>query len=164
MDISETKELYVAILLAAVILAFFSQSRFSKKKEQRFYAIPFAMSFTMSWFFYALNDVGYDYEEYCIIFDTVDFSTYNSLWIEPGYALLNATIKLFTKDSVIGIFIIKTLISVIVFYVIYDFRKKIDIAVSVLAYMSLMYLDSFCMIRIHLAVAILLLAIDIYIQ
>ena len=164
MDISETKELYVTILLTTVILAFFCQSRFSKKKVRGFYAIPFVLSFVTSWFFYAFNDVGNDYEEYCFVFDMVDFSTYNSLWIEPGYALLNAFIKLFTPNSVIGIAIIKTIISVLVFIVIYDFRKHIDISVSVLAYMSLMYLDSFCMIRIHLAAAIILFALDIYIN
>lgn len=163
MSKDDTVVLYILILFFSVFFAFLAQRK-SIRGLKGVNVFFFLLSFLIPWFFFVFNDISNDYEEYCYIYNTVSLDNFRGLWIEPGYALINAVLKLSVKDSVVGIVIIKTFIIALIFYVIYDYRFKIDVSLSVLAYLTLLYLDSFCMIRIHLAAALLLLAIALYVN
>ena len=92
----------------------------------------------------------------------VSWNNFASLWIEPGYALLNVVTKQFTTDPVVAIVLIKSLIIILFFKTIYDFSDRIDVGFSLLAYCTLAYFDAFCMIRIHLSAALILFGIDLF--
>lgn len=163
MSETNTKILYWIIVISSFVFAKLSQKKIvSHNTKHNFRILPFLISFVIPWFFFAFADISNDYDQYCYIFDTSELSNYNSLWIEPGYALLNALIKFITSDSATAISIIKTIELGIVFFVLYDYRKRVDISLAVWAYLSLSYLDSFCMLRINLSAAIILLALDFY--
>lgn len=162
MSASDTKLLYWAIVLVSFFFAFVSQRKNVKKNVYELNFVLFAISFAIPCFFFAVADISNDYEQYCYIFESSELTNFNSLWIEPGYALLNAIIKIFTNNSAVAISIIKILELSLVYYVIYDYRQKINVGLAVWAFLSLSYLDSFCMLRINLAAAIILVALDFY--
>ena len=127
-----------------------------------FKKIPFIFSFFISWFFFAFAGMSNDYLEYQHIFNVSQFNNFRKLWIEPGFALLNAIIKIFVSDPKVAIVFIKTIILILVYKVVYDYRHKVPVGMAILAYMCMAYLDAFCMIRIHLAAAVVLFAVDLY--
>jgi hypothetical protein len=127
-----------------------------------FRKIPFFFAFIIPWFFFAFAGMSNDIEEYRYIFEVSTFNNFTSLWIEPGFAALNALIKVFIKDSTVAVVIIKSIIMVLVYKTIYDYRKKVPVGLALLGYMCVAYLDAFCLIRIHLAAALVLFAIDLY--
>lgn len=165
MSKTETLILYISIIFVTFILGCNSQKRKILTigvDLTIFNKFSFFLAFLISWFFFAFAGMSNDYTEYQHIFDVSNIDNFNSLWIEPGYALLNAIIKLFIPNSQIAIIIIKTIILSLIYKVIYDYRKKVPVGLSLFAYMGLAYLDAFCMLRIHLAAALVLLAIDFY--
>lgn len=164
MSANETQALYIAIWLITIGFAFLCQKTVVVAGESKtlFRKLPFVISFFIPWFFYAFTDIGFDYATYSHIFDLVTWDNFYSLWIEPGYALLNLLIKTFTSDSVIGIIIIKTISMILVYAAIYDYRDKAHVGFAVMGYMSLLYLDSFCMIRINLAAGLIFYALSLY--
>lgn len=161
---SGTQVLYIALWLLTVGFAFLSQKNVivSGGSKTLFRKLPFCISFLIPWFFYAFTDISFDYSTYSRIYDLVTWNNFYSLWIEPGYALLNLLIKLFIKDSVTGIVIIKTISMLLIYAAIYNYREKSHVGFAVMGYMSLMYLDSFCMIRINLAAGLIFYALSLY--
>lgn len=149
--------LYFIICFSAWALGTLSQYRRKKVNKLFFFA-----AFFIVWFFYAFSKTGTDYEEYKYIFNLVSWDNFASLWIEPGYALLNVVIKQFTSDPVVAVVLIKTLIMILVFKTIYDFSDRISIGFSLLAYCTLAYFDAFCMMRIHLSAALILFSINLF--
>lgn len=164
MSVGATQVLYIAIWLLTAAFAFLAQKTVVVAGESKtvFRKLPFFISFLIPWFFYAFTEIGNDYDTYSRVFELVKWTNLDSLWIEPGYAVLNLIIKFFVKDSVTGIIIIKTISMLLIYATIYDYREKAHVGFAVMGYMSLMYLDSFCMIRINLAAAFILYAINLY--
>ena len=164
MSASATKVLYIAIWLLSFVFALMAQKTVlaDGKRKTIFQKFPFAISFLIPWFFYAFTDISHDYDTYASIYEFVTWGNFDALWIEPGYAVLNLLIKFFVKDSVAGIIIIKTIHMLFVYATIYDYREKAHVGFAVLGYVSLMYLDAFCMIRINLAAALILYAMSLY--
>lgn len=154
---SNTLLLYLIICFNAWAFGTLSQYRNKKINKLFFFA-----AFFFVWFFYAFSKTGTDYGEYKYIFNVVSWNNFASLWIEPGYALLNVVTKQFTTDPVVAIVLIKSLIIILFFKTIYDFSDRIDVGFSLLAYCTLAYFDAFCMIRIHLSAALILFGIDLF--
>lgn len=164
MSVLATKILYIAIWLLSFVFALMAQKTelVDGEKKTVFRKIPFVISFLIPWFFYAFTDISDDYVTYARIYKFVTWRNFDTLWIEPGYSVLNLLLKFFVKDSVAGIIIIKTIHMLLVYATIYDYREKAHIGFAVLGYVSLMYLDAFCMLRINLAAALILYAISLY--
>lgn len=164
MNEQSTLLLYITIIIATFVLGSCTQNRFMTigADLKVFKKIPFVFSFLIPWFFFAFAGMSNDYAEYQHIFSVSQFDNFWNLWIEPGFALLNAVIKVFVTDPKMAIVIIKTIILLLVYKVVYDYRHKVPVGMALLAYMCIAYLDAFCMIRIHLAAGVILLAIDLY--
>ena len=164
MNEQSTLLLYITIIVITSILGSCTQNRFMTigVDLKVFKKVPFIFSFFISWFFFAFAGMSNDYLEYQHIFNVSQFNNFRNLWIEPGFALLNAIIKIFVSDPKVAIVFIKTIILILVYKVVYDYRHKVPVGMAILAYMCMAYLDAFCMIRIHLAAAIVLFAVDLY--
>lgn len=164
MNEQSTLLLYITIIVITSILGSCTQNRFMTigVDLKVFKKIPFIFSFFISWFFFAFAGMSNDYLEYQHIFNVSQFNNFRKLWIEPGFALLNAIIKIFVSDPKVAIVFIKTIILILVYKVVYDYRHKVPVGMAILAYMCMAYLDAFCMIRIHLAAAVVLFAVDLY--
>lgn len=164
MSASATKVLYIGIWLLSFAFALMAQKTVAVNGDKKtiFRKLPFAISFLIPWFFYAFTDISHDYDTYANIYEIVTWENFDKLWVEPGYAVFNLLIKFFVKDSVTGVIIIKTIHMLLIYVAIYDYREKAHVGFAVLGYVSLMYLDAFCMIRINLAAALILYAISLY--
>lgn len=159
---SSTLLLYSLIITVSFIFAALSQRKkrmIDGEIQVRTSKTLFLLSFLVAWFFYAFAGMSNDYAEYQHVFNIVTRDNFYRIWIEPGYALLNLLIKTVVNDSVVGIVVIKSITIGLVFQVIYDYRNQIPVGLAVLGYLCYCYLDSFCMIRINLASAIVLYAI-----
>ena len=158
---STTLLLYCTIIIVSFFLASLSQNRkyiANGEVQVGTNKLLFLSSFLIPWFFFAFAGMSNDYAEYQHIFNVVTWDNFYRIWIEPGYALLNLLIKTAINDSVVGIVIIKSIIMVLVYKTIYDYRNKIPVGLAVLGFLCYCYLDAFCMIRINLAAAIVLFA------
>lgn len=162
MDSKYTLLLYIAIIFISFFLSALSQRKTIYKgnlcyKTNR---VLFVTSFLVSWFFFAFAGMSNDYEEYKHIYIVSNWGNFTSIWIEPGYALLNVVIKEFVTKPEYGLVLIKTLIISLVYKTIFDYRKILPVSLAVFSYLSSYYLDAFCMLRIHLAGALVLYAIS----
>jgi len=154
--------LYVIIATVSFILAFLSQHGTILVKgkndegvlvEQRFSKFWFYLTFLFLWFFYAFSKSGTDYQEYLYAFNLASLNPMQKGY-EAGYVLLSVIIKLFTKNAVFGLVIIKTISLIFLFSGLYHLRGKINISIAVLAYVAVFYFWSFNVIRIALSASI----------
>lgn len=159
MDYSDTLMLYMVVIFISFLLAFKSQRMVQEKNIiYRTNKLLFIFSFIIPWFFLSFAGMSNDYEEYKHIYTVVEWNNFNKIWIEPGYAFINLLIKTFIDTPEYGIIIIKTISISLVFKTIYDYKERIPLGLAVLGYLSSYYLDSFCMVRIHLAAGLILYA------
>ncbi len=156
--------LYLAIWLSTVGLAFLSQKKeyLDGQTQVYFRKVPYVLAFLIAWFFFAFTKSGTDYANYSYIYEHAKWSNLGSFAMEPGYVMLNVILKMFLPTATLGLMAIKTAQLVLAFLAIYDYRKKIHMGFAVLGYMTFCYLDSFCVLRINLAAAMLLFAVSLY--
>lgn len=169
MGIVATKLLYLSIILICTCFAFRSQRIIASEgaiAKTRFKSVPFIISGLLAWVFLAFTNIGVDYNSYYMIAYRSSWETYNKIIsVEPGFALLCATLK-----SIVGsnpdavIFIMKSLQILLTFISIYMLKEKIDVGYAVFAFMTLVYLPSFYLISIVLAGSVVLFAMSLMIK
>lgn len=160
--------LYFVIVFLSVFFAFKSQKkilvkttddnsgRTIYKSKIKFRKKYFFLSFFVLWFFSAFNFSGKDKTTYLEIFNNVNFLTLFTLDQEFGFQLLNLIVKMFIPNGYVMLFVISTVTLLLIYATLYFYRDKIKIEYSVLAYAALFYFQSFNLMRIYLAAAILL--------
>lgn len=171
---NNTAVLYFVIVITSSFFSWASNYKIQKnafnrlcfvKRENGINKLLFFSSFLILWFFQAFSDVGTDRPVYKNIFlwSNSETTFYNSAYgfssIEKGYVLLNRIIRLFTSNKTIFFAIVSFVTLFLIFSTIYYFKDRINIGASVLGYASLFYIQSFSLIRIYLASAILFYAI-----
>lgn len=169
MSHSMTILLYLGVIIVSSLLAFASQSISFADGTHRmtnFRKIPFVLSLLTAWFFIAFTDIGADYYNYYKIAREETWQSFATKYsVEPGFGLLCLILKLFVGEQAhVVVFLLKTITIGLVFGAIYLTRKKIIVGYAVTAYMGMVYLPSFYLISIALALGILLVAMAYYIN
>lgn len=157
-EYSQSFFVYICIIFFTVGFAFISQnySMEDLRYVKKFNTVAFVTSFLIAGTFIFLVKSGVDFAQYCKIYANSTFSSFSDLNIEPGYRLLNICMKVIIPNAEIGVSLIKLISLAIVFRSFYLLRDKIHVGIAILAYMVLFYFQSFDLIRIYLAGAILL--------
>lgn len=110
----------------------------------------YLLLFGLLFIFLAFRDVGSDLPTYREIFfySNTDYSkTYG---IEPGFVLLNKIIRLCTSDETIGIMILSLLSILFVYKIVEYYADNIDLSLSLFAFVSMFYFQSFNLLRIYM--------------
>lgn len=164
----ENQIIYLIIIYSASLFAFISQHEYKGNKLNsemiKFHPFFYIISFIILAFFCIFSKNGTDYLNYIDIFTKSSISEVNKSNIEPGFIILCSMVKWIVKNPEYGIAIIKLITLVIVYYVIYSFRNQIDLGLAVFAYCTVMYYQSFNVIRISLASAVFLLSLKFLID
>lgn len=170
-DISATVIMYSFVTVITFVTATLSQkvtniktSNGEIEKKIKFKKIWFNFTFIILWFFYALNKTGADINHYIAIFQESSQVNLTEGFVEPGYRLLNITIKFMTANPYTALLIIKTLSLSLLYLSLYNMRQNVHIGISILGFTSLFYFQSFNLIRITLAALICLFSIIMYIK
>ncbi len=163
--------LYILIIVFSTFFAWLSQSikkEIKNNKETMDYSeivkikinyFFLTISFIILWFFSAFRKIGADYEAYKTIFlRSNDPSYWASTTIEPGYLMLNYLVRLFTDSEILFFAIISFITIFLVYRTIIYYADKIHVGLAVFAYSSLFYLQSYNLVRIYLASAIIFFA------
>lgn len=154
--------LYLSIIFSTFFFASLSRSKVYEdhklsNKGKKFYIIAYLIAA----FFYVFTNSGVDYEEYKRIFEVCKID-YKDCWIEPGFAFLNHILGFVFDKAEYAISSIKLITISLVFYSIYSYRGYINIGFAVLFYMIMLYFDAICLIRIHLAAAVIFYGITYF--
>lgn len=164
----DTKTLFFIVLIATLIFAYFSQSTSvelcNEGLRRKVRVVPFLLSMLLPWFMLAFTNIGADYPNYYQIINEVDINNYNSFFfVEPGFALLSALLKIVFSDNIDAVlFVFKSFSIVGVYVSIYLLKDRLRIFHSVFAYMLLLFLPSFYLISQAMAATIVLLSISFY--
>ena len=164
----ETKLLYFVVFFVSLFFAYLAQSRNVYLRDghivRKFRIIPYLISMTVPWYMLAFTDIGVDYPNYVQIINYIDINNYNEIFsVESGFALVSAILKTVFDGNIDAVlFVFKSFSIVVSFIAIYIVRNRLNVFVSVLAYMLLLFLPSFYLISQAMAAAIVLLSLSIY--
>lgn len=166
---------YIVIISMAILFSFLSQwSGFKEeqgnnikileernKKNLKYIQIVFFwFAFLVLWFTSAFANCGTDREAYALIFENVSWIDLISGWQEPGFILFNMFFRVLGSNPRIIYVAISTATLGLLFLTWYKLRKDIIIVYGVLAYTTLSFVQSFSLMRIYLASAILFSGIE----
>jgi transmembrane protein EpsG len=152
---------YIIIIFSTYTLSFFvyNTRNFIHATRSSLYInkLPLFIIFFCFFIISALRETGTDYPVYIDIFNSsnnkleaLDFG------IEPGFLAINLFVRLFTSSSQIFISIISFITTYLVFISLLRFRENINFPLSILIYSTFYYFQSFSLVRIYLASAIIL--------
>lgn len=145
--------IYIGIIVITIILV--SIYDFTKKKI--FYILSMGILSIFSGIRYY---VGTDYENYMIMFRNAKETKIENFESDVGFLLISKFISLFTENYRVH-FIIISIITVMSIMIYIYLNSKIKF-ISVMIYLSLgMYFSSFNIVRQHLAIAIVIWAINL---
>lgn len=154
----DTIYLYLFIIFSTVFLAAIGY-RYRHKFKSNIFSNPFFISsFLIFALFLVLRDVGTDLPMYRLLYNNCDLdsSFFNNQ--ELGFVTINKILKWFdlSDNFVIGIF---GFVTVLLYYLsIQQNAKEINIPMSIFAYGCMYYFQSYNLIRMYLASAILIFA------
>lgn len=148
--------LYTFIILFATLFANFAQSKYKiegnnvyRTHDIHFYFI----SFLILVFFSCFSGVGVDRIAYKNMFETYSVQAlFNE--VEPGFAILILIFRVFTKNGNIFVQFIALITLIFVYSGIWKLRKYLSLSLSVFAFSSQYYLQSFNIMRMYLAMSI----------
>lgn len=155
--VGNTFLLYCFIIISTFILGCLSQP-YKYQNTNNIKRSYFIASFLVLWFFSAFCNSGEDRVPYEKIFNEVTFASLGDLWQEPGFELLNLFVKLFTSNPKAMLAIISTFTLLMVYSTLFYLRKNIHIGYAILSYTTLIYFQSFSLMRINLAGAMIFYA------
>lgn len=151
--------LYTLLLIAVFVLGSLCQKKIRNNGYIVFRPIFFVMAFILLNYISFFCDVGSDLDQYRAIFSNASLETYfEDIFLEPGFILICAIVKLLGVNEYIGVGIIKCFILFIVFISIYRLKDVIHIGLSLMAYTGIVYFMSFNVLRICFAASFVLLA------
>lgn len=160
--------LYLAVFLFSTVFGCLSQKEVvcQTDKENTFetvyrFRLPyFIISFLILWGFTFFSSNGEDYKNYVLLISRLSWNNYSTFFDQEP--LFNA-ILLFLKDIssnniALAIALNKTITLCLVFLSIYISRKRINIGFSIFCYDVFCYLESFYLLGMFQAAALILLA------
>ena len=148
---------YILILIGMAFLSF------GMNRGVRYRKLCFVLAFILAFVFFALIKPGTDYVSYEAYYNNFVFRDLITSDQEPGYVLLNCVLKLFIKDSAIGIAVINTLTLVVSFCAIYSLRERIDLGASVFSWFCIQYFTGY-IIAMALAASFVLLGMSLLLR
>lgn len=156
--------LYLSLILFSTIFAFASQSairlRKNKNGEIKVYRItrlfPFVCSFAVLTFISCFTSVGVDRESYMSIFNDAAWSNIFGTSQEIGFLLFVVIIKTIINNPYIFIFIFAFLTNYFIYRGLWYLKERISLGLAILIFSSQYYLQSFNLMRIYFAAAILI--------
>ena len=146
--------LYFFIMIVTSLFAMIAQN--NKKGIVTFHLRWLLCSFFIHWFFCAFTNIGVDYPHYKNIIRNYSLSLFME-GEEIGFNGLSAFLYYITKNEDICIFFIKTLTMVLFYLGFYKLKDKIQLWMCILSYNVFLYLSSFYLISIHVAIAFVFL-------
>lgn len=152
---TETVLLYIACIVLANVFCFFSYKK--KNDELGIYIGPYMASFTCCWALLALATCGADYPVYKNMF----LQSYNinivlkGYGIEPGFALFNYIIRIFTDNVNVYFGIFSFLFVFFIYKGIYNYKNIIPPRWSVFIFTTVLFLQQINLKRIYLVAAII---------
>ena len=163
-----TKVLFFIVLAFTLLFAYLSQSKGEVKNngeiKKKFRYLPFIISGIIPWYYLAFTNIGVDYPNYYQIIKEIDMTNYNDLFfVESGFALFSAVLKIVFNGNIDAVlFIFKSFSIVLSFISIYILRDKLNVCYSVFVYMLLLYLPSFYLISQAMGAALVLSSVAFY--
>ncbi|WZL78851.1 EpsG family protein [Eubacteriales bacterium mix99] len=118
----------------------------------------YSLSFVILFLIVFITKSGEDIPTYVQYYKLWSLNDLKSLDFEPGYKLLCIFLNSFISNPYIGIGIIKFFSLFLVYRAIYLLRDRINVGFSVFAYVTLLYIYSFHLLRMMLALSIVFLA------
>ena len=155
------------IIIFAVLFAFVSQRNkvpynceSSGSISLRYYSFNkylFCISFILlaGWCF--LSKTGDDMPAYVLYYSTWSWSDLLDFSVEIGYKLLCIVLRFVIKNPYIGLGLIKILCIALVFQSLYLLKDRLSLGFAVLAYVCILYVHSFHLLRIMIAVGLVFL-------
>lgn len=165
MQHSKTILVYALLFCCVSGLGFLSQSvrQTTAGVKVTIKKAPYCLAIALLVIFTALYASGADYLQYKLIFSESDWEAIRDTQIEAGYRILNIVLKwICFGNAVIGVAIIKSLTVIIVGRCFYLLKDKINIGLSLAAYVALAYFISLNLIRIYLASAVVMAGVTAY--
>lgn len=164
---TDTKTLYFIVLIITLLFANFSQGHpafFNGKIVRKFNKTSYAISFLVPWYMLSFTNIGVDYQNYYEIINEIDLDNfYLMFYVESGFALLSALLKILFNGNIDAVlFVFKTFSILGAYIAIYILRNRLNVFYSIFAYMFLLFLPSFYLISQAMASAIVLLSLAIY--
>lgn len=158
----KTLFLYIAIIIFATIFACLSQSKIKKATingnelyVRDFNKLPYFLSFFTLAFFVATTANGTDRVVYGNMFLEISWGTILN-GQEPGFNVLMLFIKLFTKNPAVFCGILSVLTFTLAYKGFYDLKDDINIGLTVFIYSSVYYLQSYNLMRMYFALAVII--------
>lgn len=161
------KILVTALLIMAILFAKSAQkNRVTTGREpdiygkyEQFQMLPFIMSFCILAGVCFFCKSGTDMPVYAEFYSSWRLSDLADLRFELGDKLLFILLHVFIKDPYIGLGVIKVLSIALVYKTLYVLRDKIQIGLAVLAYVALLYVFNFHLIRMMIALSLVFLGL-----
>lgn len=125
---------------------------------QKFYLNRYLISFLILALLCILCKSGTDIPVYVNYYNLWGIDDLFSLDFEPGYVLFTVLIRLVFKNPYIGIGIIKIISIALVFRAVYLIRKRINVGIAISAYIGLLYIFNFHLLRMMMAVGLVFVA------
>lgn len=162
--------IFVYILMTiSVVLAFVSQGRKTAidnnngvtiYKYTHFNKNLFLLSFLILGAICFLCKSGTDILGYIYNYSHWDWASLTDLSREPGYKIVNILLSKIIPNPYIGIGVIKLFSLGMVFYSAYVVREKISVGMAIYSYCCLLYIYSFQLLRLMMALGIVFLALS----
>lgn len=158
----------IIVIMCAILCAEFSQNRKVYTQNgieaswnySKFSIIPFMLSFLLLSGVCFFCKSGTDMPVYENLYLTWAIKDFGDLQFEIGDKILFVFLHTFIKNPYIGIGLVKILSIGLVFRSIFLLRKKINIGLAVLAYVVLLYIFNFHLIRMMLALGIVFVGLS----
>ncbi len=131
----------------------------TKKKYQFFSVVYLAFSFFLLAVPCFLCNEGTDFPIYVYLYKTWTLADLKSLKFEPGFVLLCLILRFIFKNAYIGLGIIKVISLFFVYKSLYMLRNRINLGLSILSYVVLLYIYNYHLLRMALAIGIVFLAL-----
>lgn len=155
-----TLSLYLFIIFSTYFISFFIiKFRFSPYGNQINYVSLFSI-FLLFWIFSAIRIIGTDYPVYEEIFNASNSVDRYDYGIEPGFLWANRFVRFFTSDSRVFFATVSFTTILLVFLALIRYKTILNLPFSIFVYSTLYYFQSYSLVRIYLASAILLFSYD----
>ena len=120
----------------------------------------YALSFLLALALIGFSTNGIDYAMYAAIFSTSNDISYTLSYyrIEPGYAVFNFVIRLFTSDARVFFFVMSFVFLFLIYATVYRMREVVHAGWAILAFTSAFFIQQMDLKRIYLAAAIVFFA------
>ena len=163
MNITITILLIIAIFLAEISQKNKTYNREGKsvyRKYENFYMLPFVLSFCILAGVCFFCKSGTDMSVYIKFYSAWTVSDFSDWKFEIGDKILFIILHRFIKNPYVGIGLVKILSIALVYRAIYLVRDKIKIGLAVIAYIVLLYIFNFHLIRMMIAIGLVFLALS----